>query len=29
MSITARYQHVVDEMKVDAAAKIEAGMWGN
>ncbi len=27
-SMTLRYQHAVDELKVDAAAKIDAALWG-
>lgn len=29
ISITMRYQHAVDEILTDAAAKIETGMWGS
>lgn len=28
IGVTMRYMHAVDEIKADAAAKIEAGMWG-
>jgi integrase len=28
ISVTMRYQHAVDELRANAAAKIEAGMWG-
>lgn len=28
ISVTMRYQHAVDEIKAEAAARIEAGMWG-
>jgi integrase len=29
ISVTMRYQHAVDEIKADAATKIEAGVWGS
>lgn len=29
MSITSRYQHAVDEMKIDAAARMDSALWGD
>jgi len=29
ISVTAKYMHAVDAIKADAAAKIEAGVWGS
>lgn len=29
MSVTSKYQHVVDEMQRDAAARMDSALWGS